>query len=195
MNIHAYSISRVNGPGERFTLWTQGCSKKCLGCYNPETWSLESNKILSPFQIFELIRNYENIDGVTITGGDPFEQSDSLLELLMLLKGLDLKKGIIVFTGFSIDEINKDFVMRKCLDYLDVLIDGKFEQNLKVESGLRGSSNQNIIYFSSKILPGEIEIDHEVEIGFDGTMFITGFPKLDRKILKEFGVKIKNDIR
>ena len=99
MNIHGYSISRVNGPGKRFTLWTQGCFKKCPNCFNPETWSYKPNKILSPNQIFELIKNFE-VDGVTISGGDPLEQEEELLELLILLSTCNFKKGIILFSGF-----------------------------------------------------------------------------------------------
>ncbi len=90
MNIHAYSISKVNGPGNRFVLWTQGCSKGCSECFNPLTWSFKENILLTPEEIFELIKNYD-IDGVTITGGDPLEQED-ILSLLMLISTLDLRK-------------------------------------------------------------------------------------------------------
>jgi organic radical activating enzyme len=74
MLIHSYSISRVNGPGVRFVLWTQGCSKGCKECYNPETWKFEGKDILVD-EIFELIDSY-NVDGITLTGGDPLEQED-----------------------------------------------------------------------------------------------------------------------
>ncbi len=113
MNIHGYSISRVNGPGKRFTLWTQGCFKKCKNCFNPETWSYKENKILSPYQIFELINNFEDLDGVTITGGDPLEQEDDLLALLFLLSGKNFKKGIIVFTAPNKKEM---FRVYRCFD-------------------------------------------------------------------------------
>ena len=145
MNIYAYKISSVNGPGNRFTLWTQGCSKGCSDCFNPETWSNRENIILTPLEIFEHIKELD-IDGVTITGGDPLEQED-ILELLMLLYTLNLSKGIILFTGYSIDEINKDFLLRKSLSYIDVLIDGRYEKDKRISSGLRGSENQNILYF------------------------------------------------
>ena len=93
MNIRGYGLSKVNGPGNRFVLWTQGCSKGCSDCFNPLTWSVKENISLTPNQIFELIKNYD-IDGVTITGGDPLEQPEELLELLILLEGLNLSKGI-----------------------------------------------------------------------------------------------------
>lgn len=185
MLIHSYHISRVNGPGVRFVLWTQGCSKGCKECYNPETWKFEG-KSFSSKEIFELINSY-NIDGVTISGGDPLEQED-ILELLEKLYNLNLPKGIILFSGFTFDEINNSS-MRDCFSYIDVLIDGRYEKELKISSSLRGSENQNIIYFSSKIKPEELRIDHQVEVlERDGNICITGFPKLDRKYLKSLGV-------
>ncbi len=191
MNIRGYCLSRVNGPGLRFVLWTQGCSKGCKNCFNPETWSFEKYKLLTPLEIFELIKN-SNVSGVTITGGDPLEQPEELLELLILLESLNLSNGIILFTGFTIDEINKDFLLRKSLNYIDVLIDGRFEKDQRISSSLRGSENQNIIYFSSKIKEEELNIDQEVEVCLEGDKIsVTGFPSVDRKFLKEFGVILK----
>ena len=190
MNIRGYCLSRVNGPGLRFVLWTQGCSKGCKNCFNPETWSFEKYKLLTPLEIFELIKN-SNVSGVTITGGDPLEQPEELLELLILLESLNLSNGIILFTGYTIDEINKDFLLRKSLNYIDVLIDGRFEKDQRISSSLRGSENQNIIYFSSKIKEEELNIDQEVEVGIlDNEMYVTGFPSISRKILKSLGVRV-----
>ena len=194
MNIHGYSISRVNGPGKRFTLWTQGCFKKCKNCFNPETWSYKENKILSPYQIFELINNFEDLDGVTITGGDPLEQEDDLLALLFLLSGKNFKKGIIVFTGYQKEQLEQHPIRKKCLEYIDVLIDGVYVDELKSESDLRGSKNQQFYFFSEKIKEEELKFDHEIEISrSDSDIILTGFPKINRKILLELGVKIKND--
>ena len=191
MNIHAYCVSKVNGPGERFTLWTQGCSKGCKNCFNPETWSFAINKIMSVEEIFNIIKDLD-VSGVTITGGDPFEQPEELFNLLLLLEKLNLSKGVIVFTGYTIDEINKDFLLRKSLSYIDVLIDGRFFEEQRISSGLRGSENQNIIYFSNKVLPEELEIDQGVEIGLSNdNIYVTGFPSISRKFLKSLGVYLK----
>lgn len=192
MNVHGYTISRVNGPGLRFVLWTQGCSKGCKNCFNPLTWSNEKNKILTNDNLLELIKNFEDIDGITITGGDPFEQEYELLELLFSLRSFNFKKGIIVYTGFTIDEINENPIRRKCLDYLDILIDGRYVEEKKISSGLKGSSNQNVFYFSDKVKEEEINIDQEIEIGFsEDTVFLTGFPVNDKKFLKDLGISLK----
>ena len=191
MNIRGYCLSKVNGPGNRFVLWTQGCSKGCSECFNPETWSTNIYKELSPTQIFELIKDFE-VDGVTISGGDPLEQEDELLELLMLLSTMRLRKGVILFSGFTRAEISSNFIREQCLKYIDVLIDGRYEKNLKVDFSLRGSSNQEFYFFSDKISSDELSFDQEIEISsLEGDIMMTGFPNISRKILKELGVNLK----
>ena len=191
MNIRGYCLSKVNGPGNRFVLWTQGCSKGCSECFNPETWSTNIFKEYSPKQILELIKDFE-VDGVTISGGDPLEQEDELLELLFLLKEIKLPKGIILFTGFSRNEIRENPIRESCLRYIDVLIDGRYEKNLKVDFSLRGSSNQEFYFFSNKISSTELVFDQEIEISsLEGDIMMTGFPNISRKILKDLGVILK----
>ena len=191
MNIRGYGISKVNGPGKRFVLWTQGCSKGCLECFNPETWSTNIYKELSPIELFHIIQNFE-VDGITISGGDPLEQEDELLELLMLLSTMRLRKGVILFSGFTRAEISRDPIREKCLSYIDVLVDGRYEKNLKVDFSLRGSSNQEFYFFSNKISSDELSFDQEIEISYlDGDIMMTGFPNISRKILKELGVNLK----
>jgi anaerobic ribonucleoside-triphosphate reductase activating protein len=191
MNIRGYGLSKVNGPGNRFVLWTQGCSKGCSECFNPETWSNNIFKEYSPKQISELIKDFE-VDGVTISGGDPLEQEDELLELLMLLSTIRLSKGIILFSGFTRAEISSNIIRESCLRYIDVLIDGRYEKNLKVDFSLRGSSNQEFYFFSNKISSDELVFDQEIEISsLEGDIMMTGFPNISRKILKDLGVTLR----
>ena len=181
MLIHSIHTSKVNGPGKRLVVWTQGCSKGCKNCFNPATWKFEGLNI-SPIDIIKEIRD---VDGVTISGGDPLEQED-ILDLLIPLYDLNLSKGIILFSGYTIDEINNSS-LRECLNYIDVLIDGRYIDELRISNNFKGSENQNIIYFSDKIKPEELEIDQEIEIG-DG--YISGFPYIDKKYLREMGIKL-----
>ncbi len=191
MNIRGYGISKVNGPGNRFVLWTQGCSKGCSECFNPETWSTNVYKEYSPIELFNIIQNFE-VDGITISGGDPLEQEDELLELLMLLSSIRLRKGIILFSGFTRAEISSSPIREACLKYIDVLIDGRYEKNLKLDFSLRGSSNQEFYFFSDKVSRDELHFDQEIEISYlEGDIMMTGFPKISRKILKELGVNLK----
>ena len=115
-----------------------------------------------------------------------------MLELLFLLKEIKLPKGIILFTGFTREEIRVNPIREECLRYIDVLIDGRYEKNLKVDFSLRGSSNQEFYFFSHKISRGELVFDQEIEIScLEGDIMMTGFPNISRKILKELGVILK----
>ena len=101
---------------------------------------------------------------------------------------------IIVFSGYTKEQIEQHPVRKKCLEYMDVLIDGLYIDSLNSNIDLRGSENQKFYFFSNKIKEEELKFDHEIEISsFDDTIIITGFPKIDRKYLKTFGVNIKND--
>ena len=191
MNIHAIvNSSYVNGPGNRTVIWTQGCTKGCKNCFNPETWSQNVNLNLTPIELYDIIK-HNNSDGLTLTGGDPLEQPEELLELLLLLKNLELPKGIILFTGYTIRQIQKlNNEATQCLKYIDVLIDGKYVDNLKIENSLKGSSNQNFHFFSNKIERNELVIDQQIEIGFSNKFYITGFPNINKNFIKKFGVYV-----
>jgi anaerobic ribonucleoside-triphosphate reductase activating protein len=189
INIHSViNSSRVNGPGDRFVIWTQGCRKGCKNCYNPETWSHYKNNLILVDEIFESIKN-SSATGVTISGGDPFEQPEELFYLLTKIKQLDLSDGVIVFTGFTIDEIRVREELNKSLDYIDVLIDGLYIEEKRISSGLAGSSNQEFYFLTDKISRDKIVIDQEVEIHSLGELIqITGFPLIDKINMKLKGI-------
>ena len=189
INIHSViNSSRVNGPGDRFVIWTQGCRKHCKNCYNPETWSHYRNNLILVDEIFESIKN-SSATGVTISGGDPFEQPEELFYLLTKIKQLDLSDGVIVFTGYTIDEIRVREELNKSLDYIDVLIDGLYVEEKRTLSGLAGSSNQEFYFLTDKISRDKIVIDQEVEIHSLGELIqITGFPLIDKINMKLKGI-------
>ena len=189
INLHStIKSSRVNGPGDRFVIWTQGCRKMCKNCYNPETWSHYRNNLIDIDLLVEEIKN-SSISGVTISGGDPFEQPEELFYLLREIKQLDLSDGVIVFSGYTIDEIRVREELRKSLDYIDVLIDGLYIDEKRITNGLAGSSNQEFHFLSDKISRDSINIDQEVEIHSLGDLIqITGFPLIDKINMKLKGI-------
>jgi anaerobic ribonucleoside-triphosphate reductase activating protein len=189
INLHStIKSSRVNGPGDRFVIWTQGCRKMCKNCYNPETWSHYRNNLVDIDFLVEEIKN-SNSTGVTISGGDPFEQPEELFYLLREIKQLDLSDGVIVFSGYTIDEIRGDIKLEKCLDYIDVLIDGLYIEEKRITNGLAGSSNQEFHFLTDKISRDSINIDQEVEIHSLGDLIqITGFPLIDKINMKLKGI-------
>jgi len=146
-----YPITTL-GPGKRLVIWTIGCSKHCYNCANPELWSKNQNKNIDVFELIKTIKQTTNnqfLEGITITGGDPFEQIDELCILLSLLR--DFSNDILVYTGYTYDEIKSQFSRKKIetiMQYISVLIDGVYMDNMNDNKCvLRGSTNQNIIYF------------------------------------------------
>ena len=145
------------GPGERICAWTQGCSKKCKGCISPELQNFTGTEIDEAIlcKLFFQIADKNNCSGLTISGGDPMEQPDSLLRLLE--KARNRFDDILVYTGYDLEEIMKGCAGEsgiRCIEYIDVLIDGRYDEELNTpDCVLRGSSNQKIHYLNGKIEP------------------------------------------
>ncbi len=136
--------SIVDGPGIRFTIFFQGCLHHCKGCHNPETWAMDKGDEYSVEELIKLIKENKHLNGVTISGGDPFFQEEALYSLLCALKKECPNLDVIVYTGFTYEEVFKDF--RRCLDVIDYLIDGLFILKKRSLSLLfRGSTNQRFI--------------------------------------------------
>ena len=145
------------GPGERVCIWTQGCSKQCKGCISPELHPFSGNEIDETVLANIIIRvaQKNSCDGITISGGEPVEQPKSLLKLLKLLHAQ--VNDILVYTGFELADILSGALgndAKMCLDYLDVLIDGKYVEALnRSDCVLRGSANQTIHFLRKDLAP------------------------------------------
>lgn len=140
------------GPGKRLVIWTKGCSKKCAGCISPEMADADNVRSVSVQDICKIVSNIhktDGFDGITISGGDPLEQLSELIELLENLR--TYTDDILVYTGFVWSVFSKSLetsVIQKMKSLISVLIDGPYihEQNIP-QLPLRGSLNQNIIFF------------------------------------------------
>lgn len=140
---------RVLGPGERIGIWFCGCTHHCEGCSNPELWEQDPRYLTSVQTVMKLVQCItENhpVDGFTITGGDPFEQAEELMELLSYLT--DISDDILVYTGYDFEAILERYP--ETLKYISVLIDGKYIESRNSGMLLRGSDNQHIIFLSEK---------------------------------------------
>ena len=142
------SDSIVDGPGLRTVIWTQGCSHKCEGCQNPQTWDFNGGGLVPLDMVYEAIDELEYQQGITFSGGDPMYQPYPCAKLAKYCK----EKGynIWVYTGFTYEEImnmsKKDPIYLEFLKYVDVLVDGRFILKDKDLSKLfRGSKNQRLI--------------------------------------------------
>ena len=148
---------RSLGPGNRVCLWTQGCSKGCPGCISPEmrphTGADVPEETLAGALISAAVR--AGCGSLTVSGGDPFEQSGALFRLLSLVRGRF--RDILVYTGFTVGEIRAGAAGAdgvRCLGLIDVLIDGRYVEELNTPGcALRGSENQNIIFLAPALEP------------------------------------------
>ena len=129
--------SFVNGEGARYVIFLQGCKHHCNGCHNPETWNFDGGTEIGAKEIAEDFRKRKLLDGITLSGGDPFFQQKACVELIDLLDGVN----VWIYTGFEYDEISETELAKKA----DVLVVGKFVEELKCEGQYFGSSNQKII--------------------------------------------------
>ena len=141
------------GPGRRVGVWCQGCKKKCECCISPEMQPDDLRKNI-PIEILTKIvvetANRDGCDALTISGGDPLEQSWELKKFLEALRGRF--EDILLYTGFTYEEIMRNKMMLQCIDLVDVLIDGRYvrEENQPI-CVLRGSLNQRIIYINKQL--------------------------------------------
>lgn len=156
MNQHQMSNSILNlymtckstqalGPNKRYAIWVQGCNKRCKGCISPDAQPLDGGIAVSVDELAKQIEQLSDIEGITISGGEPFLQEDGLCELIDLVRE-QRDIGIIAYTGMSYSEIVNTPLAQRC----DLIIDGEYIEELNDDRSLRGSSNQNVICITDR---------------------------------------------
>lgn len=139
----------ANGPGLRLSLFTSGCTHHCKGCFQPETWNFKNGEPFTLETQKYIIEKSKNkyIAGLSLLGGDPLDNVDGILPLLQeYRKTFAATKSIWLWTGYLFEEILKDDLKSEVLPFIDVIIDGKFEENLKdITLKYKGSTNQRVI--------------------------------------------------
>lgn len=158
----------ANGEGMRVSVFVSGCRNHCKGCFQPQTWDFNYGREYTPeieqFIIDELSKSY--YDGITILGGDPMEpeNQEPVLQLLRRIKKELPDKNVWAYTGYVYDrdlvpggKRFVDGVTRELLESIDILIDGRFVEELKnLMLNFRGSSNQRIIKMKETLETGEV---------------------------------------
>ena len=149
-----------NAPGVRTTLFVSGCTHNCKGCFNKDLQDFNygdiwSNKVED--EILSYIKN-DNIVGLNILGGEPLQQTkdDDLINFLKRVKN-ETNKNIWLWSGYLFEEIIEDVLRREFLDYIDILVDGKFnisKRNISLK--YRGSSNQRVIDVQKSLKENQI---------------------------------------
>ena len=135
--------SVVDGEGIRYVVFCQGCPHHCVGCHNPESWSFDGGSFISSEDIYMSMQKNELLDGLTLSGGEPFMQVGEFLPLVQKMKP---RYNIWCYTGFLYENLLKDDNKKKLLEYVDVLVDGRFvleQRDLTLR--FKGSKNQRLI--------------------------------------------------
>lgn len=149
--------SIVDGPGLRWTLFTQGCPHGCLGCHNPETQPISGGREASVEELLLSICSNPLLDGVTLSGGEPLIQPEACLRLCLEVKKMGL--SIWIYTGYTFEWImtQGSDAQRSLIAQSDVLVDGRFLlEERSLELLYRGSRNQRLIDISKTLAAGQI---------------------------------------
>jgi anaerobic ribonucleoside-triphosphate reductase activating protein len=177
-------VTEAEGPGLRAAIWVQGCLKRCQGCCNGQFLKIKPAELCQTSEIIERIKyakQYYQIEGVTLLGGEPFLQAEGLAEIAEASQALGL--SVIVFTGHLQEELkDKEFKgASHLLAATDVLVDGEYEiENTENIRNWAGSTNQRFYYltdfYNNEIETRCLKVTNEWRIGSDGRILGNGLP-------------------
>ncbi|MEN6292687.1 MAG: 4Fe-4S single cluster domain-containing protein [Methanobacterium sp.] len=180
--------TKVEGPGNRACIWVQGCSIQCPDCAVPESWSTSGGEKVKVGELAQKILNMPNIEGITFSGGEPFDQAESLASLGRIVQKEGL--SVVTFTGYTLENIQNSVDSRwyDLLSVTDLLIDGPYISEESDPNALWvGSSNQRYHFLTPRYRHLKYEISDisnriEVRIQEDGSILVNGmanFSKLE----------------
>ena len=181
LNVHRFlPLTHAEGPGWRSCVWLQGCSRHCEGCFSPKTWSHEPRQMMSPEDIITQSLKDKRVEGITILGGEPFEQPEPLAALLSLAWETHL--STVVFTGFTHEQLvaKEISAIETVLRHTDVLIDGPYLQAQRDFSRpLVGSANQRFLFLTDRYTMRDFSPNRiEIRIRRDGTIALNGMGEM-----------------
>ena len=183
LNLNLAAICRKTnalGPGNRAVIWVQGCPFRCKGCIAPEWIPLRAAWKIQPALLAEELLREPELDGLTISGGEPVLQASALAELVTQVKAWR-DVDVILFTGYYYENLlafPEHSPVRRLLKLVDVLIDGPYDEKKNDNRGMRGSSNQRILHLTERLKAYDFQNQpRQTEIHLsDGEMLFVGVP-------------------
>ncbi len=170
---HVVVDTRSEGPGRRTAVWVQGCRIRCPQCCNPELFSSRGGELVDAASI---VVRAQGTEGLTVVGGEPFDQSDGLAALVEAAGEL----SVVVFSGYTLEELRGrgDPATDRVLASVDVLVDGRYDRDRPdPERRWVGSTNQRIHFLTDRYGPADFEGPRTVELRFDGEeLTVVGWP-------------------
>lgn len=147
------SRSRANGPGARAVIWVQGCTIGCAGCYSAPTHPHSANSLVEPSEVVEWILSIPDIEGITVSGGEPFEQAGALVDIISQMKRVRPELTVFIFSGHEYQTLlqSEEKSVRELIQHSDMLSTGPYIAKLRDQGLLwRGSSNQELHYLTDR---------------------------------------------
>lgn len=162
--------SVINGPGERFVLWLQGCPILCKGCFNQNLLPFVEHYKMTVEEVAQMILSVKGIEGVTYSGGEPIVQAKGLYHLSSELKEHGLT--VVCYTGYTLEQLQrrKDPWIERLLSHIDILIDGPYVESQKANLPWRGSRNQRVHFLTETYRSWESFVNQEIT----GVEFVLG---------------------
>ena len=189
------------GRGKRIGIWVQGCTLACKGCISRSLWKTSGGKNVSVETLVQEIEKiYSGFSGITITGGEPFQQYPALISFCAYLKERTGSE-IYVFTGYTLKELFDLFPDKLFMKYIDYLMDGRYVAGIHEDRNLRGSANQKLYLLkNAKAIPQKQYFQSDkfgLHISGNQTIFLSGIPRKNdmnnlKKYLKHSGIIIKS---
>lgn len=186
VNLHSImEVSRCNGPGRRMVVWFQGCTLNCPGCFNPDTHPHEPRIVMAVDDLAARIKGEaRTIEGISISGGEPLEQREALIELLSRVRA-ETDLSTLLFTGWTWEEIGALPERDALISALDAVVAGRYDRTQRLDGtgegacatdGLRSSANQTLHLLTGRYAPSDLENIPPAEIVIDssGTITISG---------------------
>lgn len=146
--------SIVDGPGLRLAIFTQGCPHHCPHCHNPQSHDFEGGEVRSTEELLNIARENPLLDGITLSGGEPFCQPEACAELARGAHEAGL--NVWCYTGYLYEELLERPEWKVLLQNIDVLVDGPFIWAEKtLDRRFRGSANQRVLDVPASLLAGQ----------------------------------------
>jgi anaerobic ribonucleoside-triphosphate reductase activating protein len=159
--------SIVDGPGIRCAVFAQGCPHTCPGCHNPQTWSYEGGFTMPHDKIIQRTRKNPLLRGITLTGGEPFEQAEAMAGLARQARsnGYD----VVAYTGYTYEELIEKAAsvssILTLLEQVDLLVDGRYDETRRrLDLPFRGSDNQRLVNVPQSLAEGIVRLTDDCAI-------------------------------
>jgi anaerobic ribonucleoside-triphosphate reductase activating protein len=168
------------GPGRRVGFWVQGCDLGCKGCVNQTLWSNNGGRSMEVVDVFNWLLTLDvKLNGITLSGGEPFQQYESMIAFLHLVKE-KTNLDVYCFTGYYLRELEVLFPDKLFYRYMDFLVDGRYVAERHEDMNVKGSANQTLYQIESGVAVALEALPSQrwsVQVSRDNQIYMSGIPR------------------